>query len=255
MKAKLDEMTLKEVREAGAVEVAVLPWGSCEPHGLHLPYGTDTFSAVRVGELACRKAVSSGARVALLPAIPFGYNGNQFAFPLTVSVKPTTQLAILRDVIESLAWHGIRKLLILNGHGGNEFRALLRELYPGSGCCIFLIDWWVLAEDAASRCFGRDSMTHAGKAETSWSLHLFPELVHPSWADEGEVRRPRLASVASGWAWMPRPWHSYTKSSGEGSPSGASPETGEKLVEEAAEKIAAFLAEFSAASVDDSFPY
>jgi len=255
MKVRVDEMTLKEVRACGTVQVAVLPWGSCEPHNLHLPYGTDTFSAAKVAELACRKAAEAGAKVALLPAVPFGYNGNQHAFPLTISLRPTTHVAVLRDIVASLGWHGIRKLVIVNGHGGNEFRAVLRELYPEVDCRIFLIDWWVLAEDVARNLFGPDSMTHAGRAETSWSLCLFPELVHLSWADAGEVSRPRLESVARGWAWMPRPWHAYTRSSGEGNPAGASEEKGKVLVDEAVRKIASFLVEFSSASLDEAFPY
>ena len=254
MKVRLEHMTFKEVRGLGDVQVAVLPWGSCEPHGLHLPYATDTLSAVRVAELACERAAADGAKVVLLPAIPVGYNGNQRAFPLTLNLQPTTQLAVLRDIVDSLAWHGIRKLVVLNGHGGNEFRALLRELYPRVECRIFLVDWWERGVEAAAK-YGPNSMGHAGPAETSWSLFFHPELVHMEWADTGITHRPRMETFEKGWAWTPRPWHSFTDTSGEGDPGGADAGTGKLIVQEAAGKIARFLVEFSEAKLDDRFPY
>ena len=120
-KINLMEMTLKDIRDKGNIEVAVLPWGSCEPHNLHLPYGTDTLAAMKVAEISAKKATEKGAKVIVLPVIPIGVNSNLFGFPLTLHLSPTTQLSILKEVVGALESHRIYKLLILNAHGGNDF--------------------------------------------------------------------------------------------------------------------------------------
>src|SRR5258708_35045706 len=85
-------------------EVGVLPFGATEPHNLHMPYGTDNFQVEAIGERACEKAVKAGAKVLLLPTIPFGVNTNHLKIPgaLACSLTPTTLLAILSDLVESL---------------------------------------------------------------------------------------------------------------------------------------------------------
>src|SRR5947207_11392604 len=95
-------------------EVAVLPFGATEPHNLHMPYGTDTFQVEEVGRRACARAWEKGARVALLPAMPFGVNTNHLKVKgaLACSVTPTTLLAIISDLVEALQMQGIRKLVL-----------------------------------------------------------------------------------------------------------------------------------------------
>src|SRR5205807_169222 len=84
-------------------EVAVLPFGATEPHNLHMPYGTDTFQVEVIGRLACERAYQSGARVVLLPALPFGVNTNYFKVPgaLACSLTPTTLLAVITDLVDA----------------------------------------------------------------------------------------------------------------------------------------------------------
>src|SRR6476619_1457916 len=100
-------------------EVALLPFGATEPHNLHMPYGTDNFQVQAMGERACERAYRAGAKVMLLPTIPFGVNTNHCKVPggLAMSVKPTTLLAVITDIVHSLEWHGVPKLVLLNGHG------------------------------------------------------------------------------------------------------------------------------------------
>src|SRR5437870_7513709 len=94
-------------------QVAVLPFGATEPHNLHMPYGTDTFQVEELARRACRRAWDRGARVVLLPAIPFGVNTNHLKVPggLACSLLPTTLLAILTDLVESLEMQGVRRLV------------------------------------------------------------------------------------------------------------------------------------------------
>ncbi|MCM8821009.1 MAG: creatininase family protein, partial [Candidatus Omnitrophica bacterium] len=129
MKIKLFDMTLKEVRESSLFEVAILPWGACEPHNLHLPYGCDTLTAEKISIISSEKAEKKGAKVIVLPAIPIGVNTNTLNFPMTLNLNPTTQLTILKDIIYCLEKYKIYKLIILNGHGGNDFQWMARELY------------------------------------------------------------------------------------------------------------------------------
>ena len=111
-----------------AYQAAVLPLGATEPHNLHLPYGTDVFEAQIVGEKICEEAHRRGARVVLLPTIPYGTETNMRGLPLAMNVNPSTLFALVTDLVESLADSGIHKLLLLNSHGGNEMKPLLREL-------------------------------------------------------------------------------------------------------------------------------
>src|ERR1700722_19168915 len=105
-------------------EVAVLPFGATEPHNLHMPYGTDNFQVEEIGKRACARAYDEGAKVTLLPTMPFGVNTNHLKVPgaLACSVTPTTLLALLTDLVESMELQGVRKLVVLNGHGGNELK-------------------------------------------------------------------------------------------------------------------------------------
>ena len=80
-------------------EVAVLPFGATEPHNLHLPYGTDTYQVEAIAERACAWAHEQGARVVLLPALPYGTETNQMKFPLAMNLNPTT---VARVVIEGI---------------------------------------------------------------------------------------------------------------------------------------------------------
>src|SRR3954470_20286800 len=95
-------------------EVAVLPFGATEPHNLHMPYGTDNFQVEELGRRACAKAYEAGARVLLLPTIPYGVNTNHFLVPgaLACSVTPTTLLKILADLVDSMERQGVRKMVL-----------------------------------------------------------------------------------------------------------------------------------------------
>ncbi len=133
---KLAETNYAYVK-AHPFEVAILPLGATEPHNLHLPYGTDCFEADTVGEQICAEAHERGAKVVLLPTIPYGTETNQMAFPLAMNVNPSTLQAVIRDLVDSLVGHGIRKIMLLNSHGGNDLKPVLRELYGKTPAQLF----------------------------------------------------------------------------------------------------------------------
>ena len=249
----LAETQYQSVKDT-SYEVAVLPIGATEPHSLHLPYANDTITVTRVGELACERAWQGGARVCLLPAIPFGVNTNQLAFPMVINMNPTTQLTVIRDVVDSLASYGVRKLVLLNGHGGNELGWVLRELYGGE-VFLSLINWWTVPADQAGRIFSQTG-DHADEMETSVAMHLHPALTAPpETADEGKTRASRFEAINRGWVKITRPWHLLTTHSGVGDPRAATAEKGKQYVEIAVERISQYLVELAAARIDKTFPY
>jgi creatinine amidohydrolase len=239
-----------------AWQAAVLPFGATEPHNLHMPYGTDTFQVEEIGRRSCQVAWGRGARVALLPAVPYGVNTNHLAVPggLACSVTPTTLLAVLTDLAESLERQGVRKLVLLNGHGGNELKPLCRQLHHRSGVFLCVCDWFRMARDAYVGLFERPG-EHADEVETSLGLAFFPELMRPELAGKGEQRPTRFDAVNKGWIGITRPWHLATADTGLGDPSAATADKGRQLMEVLVERLGGFLAELAQAEMGDSFPY
>ena len=235
-------------------EVAVLPFGATEPHNLHLPYATDTLQAEAIGHLACAKAFEQGARVLLLPAIPYGTETNQRRFPFALNLNPSTVARVLADLLESLALHGVRKCLILNGHGGNEFKGMMREFYGQTPVHLFLCNWYKVAADRYPALLD-DVGDHAGELETSMGLAHFPELVHLERADDGSTARTTLDAVNRGWVEITRPWHLLTTNTGAGDPRKATAAKGRAVTEVVVERLAAFLVELAVRPVDERFPY
>jgi creatinine amidohydrolase len=235
-------------------EVAVLPVGATEAHGLHLPYATDTIQVEAIAKAACAKASGRGGKVLLLPAIPYGVNENNLEFPWTMSVRPSTLFSFITDVVLSVEHHEIPKLVLLNGHGGNEFQPLLRELCRQTSVQIILVNWYRSAESAARKLF-ENAGDHADEMETSMLLNLHPELVHMELAGNGAVRPPVLTALKEGWGWVARPWERLTFDSGVGDPSKATAEKGKEYFATVVEKLAGLLVEMSKAPVDDWYPY
>ena len=254
----LEEATLEDVRQAG-FEIAVIPLGATEPHNTHLPYGTDTLEAQAIGRAVCEQAHRDGARVVLLPAIPYGTETNMLRFPLAMNVNPSTLFALLGDLVETLVRSGIRKIVLLNSHGGNDLKPWMREMYGRSDAQLFLCDWFRMVSDAAAEIFDTPE-DHAGEMETSMGLAFFPNLVARDSqgrlaADDGAVRTTRFDAVNQKWVTITRPWHLLTKQSGSGNPHAASAEKGRAVTQVIVQRLAPFLVQLSQAEVDETFPF
>lgn len=254
----LSNIPLPDVRRY-TFRTAVLPFGATEPHNLHLPYGTDTFEATWIGSEICRGAWEQGAKVLLLPTIPYGTESNLQAFPFAMNLAPTTLLSVVRDLVRSLEVSGIEKLLLLNSHGGNDFKPMLRELYGTTTVQIFLCNWYQMVRDVASSIFDCPD-DHAGEMETSLILALRPDLVRRTEegglaADDGQVRSSRFEAVEAGWVSLTRPWHLLTSNSGSGNPHAATAEKGERLMHVIRERLVPFLVKLASEPVDELFPF
>ncbi len=240
-------------------EVAVLPLGATEPHNLHLPYGTDAFEGDIVGEKICEEAHRRGAKVILLPTIPYGTETNQSKFPFSMNLYPSTLKAIISDLTESLVRTGIRKIVLLNSHGGNDLKWVLRELHGCTPAQLFLCNWYTVCKDLFGEIFERPD-DHAGEMETSLALAYFPELVARNEdgslaADEGLTAKTRFDAVNRGWISITRPWHLLTTNAGAGNPHAATADKGIRHMEIVVDRLAQFLVELSAAEIDERFPY
>jgi creatinine amidohydrolase len=237
-------------------QAAVLPFGATEPHNLHMPYGTDNFQVELLGRRACQKAYEAGARVALLPTVPFGVNTNHLKIPgaLACSVTPTTLLRLIADLTDSLERQGVRKLVLLNGHGGNELKPLTRELHHRTGVFLCVCDWYRMAADLYPAIFDQPG-EHADEVETSLGLAYFPELMRMELAEDGAARPCRFDAVNRGWVSLTRPWHLVTASTGIGDPSAATAEKGHRLMDALVGRLAGFLVDLAKAPMDENFPY
>jgi creatinine amidohydrolase len=146
----------------------------------------------------------------------------------------------------------LRKLVILNGHGGNDFKQMIRELKPQfPEMFICQINWYQILDQSQ---YFEEHDDHAGEMETSILLNIVPHLVLPlSDAGDGRSQQFRLAGLRSKLAWAPREWTKTTKDTGVGSPKKATREKGKRFLEDATHRIADFLAELSAADVNDLY--
>lgn len=247
----LAETNWKAVRDTN-YEVAVLPWGATEAHNYHLPYATDNYQAVSVASESARLAWEEGARVIVLPVIPFGVNTGQLDIKLCMNMKPSTQYAVLRDVADVLVRHGIHKLVILNGHGGNHFKNMIREMsadQPELFLCS--VDWWKVGN--AGQYFDQPG-DHAGELETSVMMHLHPEFVRPlSEAGKGKGRNFSIRGFREGWAAAQRQWSLVTEDTGVGDPSSSSGEKGRRFLEMVTGEIGRFLVDLASAGPADFY--
>ena len=242
----LAESTWKTV-DATPYEVAVLPWGATEAHNWHLPYATDVIQCDHVAAESARVAWERGAKVVVLPTIPFGVQTGQLDIKLCVNLNPSTQAAILADIVHALEGQGIRKLVVLNGHGGNDFRQMIRELQPRTRVFLCAVNWWVLGEPAKHYEVPGD---HAGELETSVMLHVVPDLVRLEDAGPGTERAPSIRGLREKWAWAPRPWTKVSADTGVGDPRAATAAKGARHLAAVAEQLGGFLHELATTDVE-----
>jgi creatinine amidohydrolase len=246
--SKTNWKTIKDEK----IDLAVLPWGATEAHNFHLPFSTDNIMVERIAEESAQIAWDKGSRLIVLPTIPFGVNTGQLDIKLNINLNPSTQFAILNDVTDVLNRHEIYKFLILNGHGGNDFKQIIRELgakYPKMFICG--CNWY---QSFSGADFFESGGGHADEMETSVMQFLSPELVLPLVeAGEGIGKKFRIKALNENWAWAERKWTKVTVDTGIGNPRKATPVKGEKCFKEVVNKIAGFMIELSAADINNMY--
>lgn len=247
----LAENNWKTIKEQ-PVELAVLPWGATEAHNYHMPYGTDIYEAEAVAAKAAELANSDGADAIVLPCIPFGVNTGQRDIKLDINLYPSTQMAILDDVIETLSRQGICKLMILNSHGGNNFKPILRELGAKYPSMLLTFCNWFQSMDK-SNYFDHPDGDHADEMETSLILHMRPELVKMEQAGDGAAKQWKINGLNESWAWAERQWSRVTEDTGVGDPREATAQKGERFFKDVTEKVARLMVDMAGADLDDLY--
>jgi len=234
------------------IKLAILPWGATEAHNYHLPFATDNILTEKIASASAQGAWNNGAKVIVLPNIPFGVNTGQLDIRLNININPSTQLAILTDIVDVLNRHGIFKFMILNGHGGNDFKQTIRELgfrFPKMFICG--CNWYQSFETSE---FFDNSGGHADEMETNLMQYLVPELVLPlSEAGKGLGKKFKIGALNEKWAWAERRWSQVTSDTGIGNPENATPEKGEKCFSEIVRRIGNLIFELSEADLNNMY--
>lgn len=221
--------------------VAVLPWGATEPHNYHLPYLTDAILSHDIAVDAVRIAFEKyGVRAMVMPPVPFGaQNPGQRELKFCVHYRYETQKSVLTDIASSLDHQGIKRLLIINGHGGNTFKSMIRDL------SVDLPDMLIATSEWFKVCPAKEYFDnpgdHADELETSVMMHYHPELVNLAEAGEGRAGGFAPETLRRGIAWIPRAWNRVSLDTGIGSPASATPEKGARFASAVATAYADLL--------------
>lgn len=229
---RLDEHSWTDARDADT-RLALLPVGSTEQHGPHAPLGVDSLTAEAMAE---RAAERHDETVVVTPTVPVGVAEEHRAFDGTLWVTEDTLRAYVGDVLRSLASHGLDRVVVVNGHGGNV--DALREVcarLTRDGVCRAVTYTWFDDLDTDLR------LGHGGPVETSAILALRPELVqeerYPEAVEGGAASFGRYVAGTN----VAYDFDEFSESGNVGDPTPASAEEGERLLDGAAEGVCAVL--------------
>jgi creatinine amidohydrolase len=170
----LERLTWPEVDAAlaGGIDAVLIPIGSTEQHGHHMPLDTDCFIARSLCARAAELAEEEGVELLVAPTLNVTLSWYHMQFPGSMRLSTTTFLEVFREVCDSLVHHGIENLVAVNGHGGNiaALTVAVNHYFETTGRRVFLVQWWDLAADELAAIEG--PMIHAEEAETSIALAL-----------------------------------------------------------------------------------
>lgn len=247
--AKLKSREVKQYAEQGAV--AVVPCGSIEQHGRHLPLDVDSLLVFEIAKKAASDAAPEFP-VLVTPPVTFGCSGHHMDFSGTITLSQGTFICVIKEICTSLIRHGLKKILILNGHSGNTGAVSVsvnevKLTFPESLLVFF--NYWAMAGEvtAGVRNSGAGGMAHACEFETSLYLALDPERVETG-AAVMEIPEPRLTGeridlLQWGRINVAFTMAEITRSGVLGDPLKATPEKGRQIFSELSSGVAAVLRE------------
>jgi len=223
--------------------IAIVPVASMENHGPHLPTGVDIYLSSEVARRAADRATTVPAVVT--PAIWSGLAEMHMSLGGTVTLDLTTFHALIRCICRSLVRQGFRRVLLLNGHGGNigALQAICNEIGAEFDIAIATTSYWMLAAEPFGRILeDQTSLEHACEGETSMMMRLKPELpLASAFKDAIGPTTPTVAEVAGPAVHRWRAFHARSSNGAIGNPTRSSAEKGERLLEAAADSVAALL--------------
>lgn len=227
-------------------DIVILPWGATEPHNQHLPYLTDAILSHDIAVDAARIAQERyGVTAMVMPPVTFGsQNPGQRELAFCIHARYETQLAILTDTASSLFHQGIRRMLIVNGHGGNTFKNMIRDLSVDMPEMLIATSEWFKV--CPPKDYFDNPGDHADELETSVMMHYHPELVNLEEAGAGLSGGFAAETLRQGVAWVPRNWQRVSRDTGIGSPAAATAEKGARFAAAVAERYAELLRDLCA---------
>jgi len=245
LKVLLHEMSWVEAKEYFMRnDIAILPVGSNEQHGPQNPLGTDHLIAKALAEETAKKT-----GVMCLLVVPFGVSSHHKQFWGTICTSPKTFKGYVKDVCLSLNYYGVRKIVIVNGHGGNldALAELAREL-RGTGIFMSVFQWWPAAGKLLPELFTSEERRHAGAEETSMNLALHPQIVN---VDEAVDEKPRNHVAQAEGVTLPLDTFDYTSSGVFGKSTTASAEKGKIVLEAVISELVKHVNMLKKAKIED----
>ncbi len=237
---QLQEMTWPAIASVSKNLPVVVPIAAVEQHGWHLPVATDS---LLLAEVVRRAGETLGDRAIWVPLLWLGNSHHHMDFPGTISAAPRTYLDVLGDLLDGLVAHGFRRIVLLNGHGGNivpgsqaVFEA--RQRHRREGLLLLSATYWQLGSrpDEIEPSLVQSEMGHACEWETSMILRIAPHLIGEIAKIEPVAQSPSFAPAARGWITRERSEVGHI-----GDPRAATAEKGEALLSIFARDVVAFL--------------
>src|SRR5262249_33864376 len=233
---RYNRLTWPEMNEAiAAQKLVILPTGSTEQHGRHLPLDVDVFLCESVCLEVGKRAPD---RVLVLPSIAYGLNLHHIDFPGTIHIEPETFIAFCLNIRKSVAYHGFQKILLVNGHGSNTplIDLVARKTVLATQSLCFATAYYHFSQQAFRSIRESEIVAHADEFETSLYLHLAPERVRMNLAVEDNDRMGKFVSSDSTLNFPVRFndfWGRWTKTGVHGDPTKATREKGKVIFEAA----------------------
>jgi creatinine amidohydrolase len=233
---RYNRLTWAEMNDAiAAQKLVILPTGSTEQHGRHLPLDVDVFLCESVCLEVGRRAAD---RVLVLPPIAYGLNLHHIDFPGTIHIEPETFIAFCLNITKSVAYHGFRKILLVNGHGSNTplIDLVARKTVLETPALCFATGYYLFPKEAFEAVRETEVIAHADEFETSLYLHLAPERVRMDLAVADDDRRGEYVSSDSTGNYPVRfndYWGRWTRTGVHGDPTKATAAKGQVLFEAA----------------------
>jgi creatinine amidohydrolase len=246
---RYNRLTWPEMNEAiAAQKLVILPTGSTEQHGRHLPLDVDLFLCESVCLEVGRRA---GGQVLVLPAIPYGLNMHHIDFPGTIHIEPETFIDFCLNVTKSVAYHGFEKILLVNGHGSNTplVDLVARKTVLATSSLCFACNYFAFLREAFEKVREAEVVAHADELETSLYLHLAPERVRMDLAVKDDDRMGRFLSSDSTGNYPVRFndfWGRWTETGVHGDATKATAEKGSVLFEAAVTGLVELVGELRA---------
>ena len=236
----LSDMTWEELQEAlKETDIVLVPVGSTEQHGPHLPMYSDTWQGIDIAKRVTRQLAAKGIKVVPGPAIPFGPSSYMTSFPGTVNISADLLKDLIKQVCMCLIQHGFKKIVLVLGHGGNwpTMQVAAQELVDETSATVVAVNWLPVQTARYADVLGsKQQEGHSGEGETARMLATIPELVvmerarpHHPVSSKAKIIGDEKPLMGGGYLNPIKNFKNTTPVGNIGDPRGATAETGEKL--------------------------